>query len=103
MTDITIIIPLHKFDNTIKGLLENAFQSIRKNQENYTFGKLIPMVVGPNEVLESLGEEFGEKEFYHTCRNNEKTDFCSQINHAVKNVETDYFSILEYDDVYTDK
>ena len=74
MTDITIIIPLHKFDNTIKGLLENAFQSIRKNQENYTFGKLIPMVVGPNEVLESFGEEFGEKEFYHTCRNNEKTD-----------------------------
>lgn len=103
MTDITIIIPLHKFDNTIKGLLENAFQSIKKNQENYTFGKLIPMVVGPNEVLESLGEEFGEKEFYHTCRNNEKTDFCSQINRAVKNVETDYFSILEFDDVYTDK
>ena len=45
MTDITIIIPLHKFDNTIKGLLENAFQSIRKNQENSTFGKLILFLV----------------------------------------------------------
>ena len=104
MKDITIIIPVHKYNEKIKGMLENAFESINKNQENYTFGKLIPLVVAPNEVLENFGEDFGEKAFYHTARNiTDNTDFCSQINFAVKKVETDYFSILEFDDVYTDK
>ena len=30
-------------------------------------------------------------------------DYCSQINFAVKHVDTEYFSILEYDDYYTKK
>lgn len=103
MKDITIIIPLHKFNEEIKDLLNNAFESIRKNQESYTFGKLIPMVVAPNEILEEVGEAFGEDKYYHICKNNsENTDFCSQINIAAKKVTTDYFSILEFDDTYTD-
>ncbi len=103
MKDITIIIPLHKFDDNIKALLDNAFESIKKNQETYTFGKLIPLVVGPNDVLEAFGEKFGETYSYHLCRNNKETDFCSQINFAVDKIETEYFSILEFDDTYTDK
>lgn len=103
MTDITIIIPLHKFDEKVKGLLENAFESIKKNEETYTFGKLIPLVVAPNDVLEEVGECFGENVFYHTCRNTTgNTDFCSQVNIGAEKAETDYFSILEFDDVYTD-
>lgn len=104
MKDITIIIPLHKFNDNVKTLLKEAFDSIKRNQETYTFGKLIPLVVAPNEVLESVGENFYENEFYHTCRNtSEDTDFCSQVNLAAKKVETEYFSILEFDDTYTDK
>ena len=34
--------------------------------------------------------------------NEGKTDFCSQVNFAVNNIDTDLFSILEYDDEYTD-
>ena len=103
MKDITIIIPVHKFNDVIKGLLENAFESIKKNQETYTYGKLIPTIVGPGDVLEQIGEVFGEDTFYHICRNTGDTDFCSQINFAVNKITTDYFSILEFDDVYTDK
>ena len=104
MKDITIIIPLHKFDDKIKDLLDGALKSIKKNQETYTFGKLIPLIVGPNNVLEEVGECFGENVFYHTCRNTtNNTDFCSQINFAANKVTTDYFSILEFDDIYTDK
>jgi len=103
MNDITIIIPVHKYNEQIKDLLNKAFESIKKNQESYTFGKLIPLLVGPNEVLEEIGEILGE-EFYHACRNYSKNiDFCSQVNFAVNNsVETEYFSILEFDDTYTD-
>ena len=102
MKDITIIIPVHKFNDNIKNMLSDALDSVKHNQESYTFGKLIPMIVGPGDVLEAIGENFGEKEFYHTCRNTGKTDFCSQINCAAKKVTTDYFSILEFDDTYTD-
>ena len=100
MKDITIIIPVHVFNDDVKQMLGNAFESIKRNQENYTFGKLIPLVVAPSKVLEDIGESFGEK-FYHTCRNTKKkTDFCSQVNIAVQKVQTDYFSILEFDDEY---
>jgi len=104
MNDITIIIPVHKYNADIKEMLTKAFESVRQNQENYTNGKLIPLVIAPDEVLEALGGDFGNKEFYKECRNDsEKTDFCSQINFAVKKgVDTDYFSILEFDDIYTE-
>ncbi len=102
MKDITIIIPVHKFNDSIKALLQRAFDSVKKNEKTYTFGKLIPMIVGPNQILEEIGECFGETEYYHTCRNNKQTDFCSQINCAVEKVTTEYFSILEFDDIYTD-
>lgn len=102
MTDITIIIPVHKFNDGIKKLLENAFESIKHNQETYTYGQLIPTIVGPGDVLEEIGENFGEQVYYHTCRNTGDTDFCSQVNFAAKSVNTEYFSILEFDDVYTD-
>ena len=103
MKDITIIIPVHKFDDNVSNLLKNAFQSIKENQKNYTFGKLIPIIVAPGDILEKIGEMLGE-EFYHACRNTSgNTDFCSQVNFAVEKVTTEYFSILEFDDVYTDK
>ena len=102
MKDITIIIPVHKFNDNVKDMLNNAFDSIKHNQETYTFGKLIPMFVGPGEVLEQVGEFFGENEFPHYCRNTGETDFCSQINFAAKKVTTEYFSILEFDDMYAD-
>ena len=104
MKDITIIIPVHKFNDDVKTLLTQALDSVKKNQETYTYGELIPLVVAPGEVLENIGEELGETEFYHACRNtSENTDFCSQVNFAAKHVTTEYFSILEFDDKYTDK
>lgn len=103
MTDITIIIPLHKFDDKVKVLLENALDSIVENEQNYVDGKLIPMIVAPGDILEKVGEAIGESRYYKACRNHGDTDFCSQVNFAVGHVDTDYFSILEYDDKYTSK
>ena len=104
MKDITIIIPVHNFNEEVKNLLEKALNSINKNQENYTYGKLIPLIVAPGNVLEEIGEEFGENQFYNNCRNTSGNfDFCSQVNFGVKHVETEYFSILEYDDEYNPK
>lgn len=102
MKDITIIIPVHKFNDEIKNMLNKALDSIKSNQETYTFGKLIPLIVAPGNVLENIEDVFGKTNFYQTCRNySDNIDFCSQINFAVNNdVKTDYFSILEFDDEY---
>ena len=95
MKDITIIIPVHNFNEEVKNLLEKALNSINKNQENYTYGKLIPLIVAPGKVLEEIGEEFGENQFYNNCRNTSGNfDFCSQVNFGVKHVETEYFFFL---------
>jgi len=103
MKDITIIIPVHKFDDNIKLLLTNALKSVKENQENYTYGKLIPLIVAPGNILEEIGEELGENHFYHNCRNTSgNIDFCSQVNFGVEHVKTEFFSILEFDDAYTD-
>lgn len=60
MKDITIIIPVHKFDDNIKLLLTNALKSVKENEENYTYGKLIPLIVAPGNILEEIGEELGK-------------------------------------------
>lgn len=105
MKDITIIIPLHKFNDKIKGLLENALKSIQKNQETYTFGKLKPLIVAPPAVDMLITESDILVNFPETMisSNNGDTDFCSQVNYGANCVETEFFSILEFDDVYTDK
>lgn len=104
MKDITIIIPIHTFDEDTSALLKKAINSIKANQETYTFGKLIPTIVGPGNVLENIGEALGEDNYFHCLRNTtNEFDFCSQINFAVDKIKTDYFSILEFDDEYTSK
>ena len=39
MTDITIIVPLHTFDNEVEALLQKALDSVLKNRETYKNGK----------------------------------------------------------------
>lgn len=86
MKDITVIIPL------VSGIDEKLLERARKSAK----GTSSIIYVGSKEVLpEAL--KSGEK----TVVNEGETDFCSQINLAVKSVKTKYFSILEFDDEYT--
>lgn len=108
MKDITIIVPIHQYNDTENGeLLRAALNSVVKCQEQYT-DKLSVMTVGPSdiksEIEDILNEVFGGTEIkYKYLVNKGKTDYCSQINTAAKNVKTTYFSILEMDDQYLPK
>lgn len=86
MKDITIIIPL--VSRTDEKLLEKARKSIK--------GVTSVVYVGPEDALPKTLKS-GEK----NVENKENTDFCSQINLALKSIKTKYFSILEFDDEYT--
>lgn len=95
MKQITAMIPLNKYDDTVKGLLETAVKSFVETSKN-TPADL--MFVGPKEVLDKVkADQTVEATYVET----DNPWFSAQINAAAKKVKTDYFSILEYDDEYT--
>jgi len=92
MEDITVIIPLNELNDSNLELFKKAFTSIFSQTE--TVEQLI--IVGPKDALPK--DKIGGNTTIVV--NDGKTDYCSQINLAVKNVKTKYFSILEFDDTY---
>ncbi len=105
MTKISIIIPLHEFNDGVKNYLTKALNSI-----NAQIGveQLPKVVVVYNHSAEQNGIIEYIKEFTDTTgllisslKNDGKTDFCGQVNFAVNQITSDYFSILEYDDEYS--
>lgn len=93
-TNITVILPIHKMDETISSYLEKAVKSIEQQ-------KVKPeelLIVVPKGLSITLPETSIKT---NIVENNGETDFCSQINFGVENVKTDYFSILEVDDEYS--
>lgn len=104
MKDITIIVPVHEFNNAIAKYAEKAFASVDACQENYKEGELKVLIVSSLKETNSLKDVLAKFKFkYEIIENNGNNDYCSQINFAVDKVETEHFSILEIDDEYTAK
>lgn len=104
MKDITVIIPL--LENQLDSdELINAVKSVDQCQEYYE-GKLSILYVVPKQketkyyTMFNTDNPIGQM---YIENNTGKYDYCSQINFGVKHVDTEYFSILEYDDYYMKK
>ena len=94
--NITILLPIHKMDETYKELLTKSVESI---QDFHNDVKL--MIVCPTDVKKEIETiDLGQKLeiLYNVHTGN--SDFCSQVNRGIDNCDTEYFSILEIDDVY---
>lgn len=104
MKDITVIIPLLA-EHLESDELANAVKSIDACQEYYE-GKLqiLYVVPKPDKATQytAFGTEYPISQRYIE-NDTGNYDYCSQINFGVKHVDTEYFSILEYDDTYTKK
>lgn len=96
MKQITAIIPINKYDDTVKEMLGMSIKSFVETSKNNPADL---MIVGPKEVLDKVKGDYSDVIAIYV----ETTDswFSAQINAAAKKVKTDYFSILEYDDEYT--
>jgi hypothetical protein len=95
MKNITIILPVHKWDEENIYMFNNAFESVEQ-----FYNDVILLIVGPNDVLSNIKIEETNLE-YHFIENSGNTDFCSQINLGIESCKTEWFSILEVDDEYT--
>ena len=114
--NITTIIPIHEYNDTISTFLTNAVESIIKQERlPLTDGgvndiPLIALVFPPaieegivgfrDALIRKYANIITFKNFL-LIKNEGETDFQSQINCGVNNIETEYFSILELDDEYS--
>ncbi len=102
MKDITVIIPV--LDKQLDSdELTNAVKSVKDCQEFYTDGKLKVLIVVEKVENGFDYTQFNGIPFKYIVNKSGKYDYCSQINFGVKHVDTEYFSILEYDDYYNKK
>jgi len=97
MNNITIIIPIHEYDEKVSEYLDKAIESISKQEHNVE-DKPKLILVYPPEIDEKLKSYMYVDIDINYVINEGKTDYQSQINLAVESVTTNYFSVLEFDD-----
>lgn len=96
MENLTVIIPIHQYDEETKIYLGKAINSVYAQTET----SCDIMIVGPESVVSWLNANFNDERI-KLLTNEGESDYCSQINFAVKEVKTKYFSILGFDDEYS--
>ena len=94
MKNITIIVPVHTVEGDYREMLTNALSSV----ENFHNDVKVSIVCPPS-VKNELNNLSDKLEIEYIINAGE-TDFCSQINTAIEGCNTEWFSILEIDDVY---
>jgi len=98
-SNITVIIPIHYVDDSVKEYYANAISSIQ-NQEETQADEVI-VVTPAGDVADFInGFDHGDLKV-RTLINDGDTDFSSQINFAVENTNTEWFSLLEFDDEFS--
>lgn len=93
MKDLTIIIPIPKYSEKVGELLNRALESCGDT-------KKILVGEGANDFLENNSGKDGLKNL-EVIGMQQESSYQHNVNVAVDSVETKYFSVLEYDDFYS--
>jgi len=98
--NISVIIPVHDYNEVIQGYLEKAIESITKQEDVDELPNII--LVYSQEIEDEIKNFEGSHSIGNIVyvKNEGKTDYQAQVNLGVENVTTDYFSVLEFDDEY---
>lgn len=88
--DLTIIIPLHKFDAGVKEILDEALSTV----EGYKVIMSVPT---------GLKKELKAYKDINIFEHEGGSSFSELVNDGVSHVESEWFSILEYDDAFLNK
>ena len=97
MKKITVILPIHRLDGNYKEMFNYAIESLSDFHNDVKLA-----IVCPNNenITEELNSIFNSNLDVVTLVHSGPTDFCSQVNYGIENCDTEWFSILEIDDVY---
>src|SRR6478609_8279265 len=99
-SNISVIIPVHELNAETTPMFENAVTSVI--EQTVSPDELLIVIPKGSELVSYLeAYDFGSlKGSVRVLQNDGATDFASQINFAVANVTTEWFSILEFDDEF---
>ena len=96
MDNVTVIIPVIGTAESDVELFTKAYNSAKPQAKNI-------IVVGPEEAVKPIREILHNLEAGTEIIANEgDTSYPSQVMLALQSVKTDFFSVLEYDDVFTE-
>lgn len=96
MSNISVIIPVHKFNDEYAQMLQNAIASVNNLNSDVEL-----VIVGPKAVIDSVKQNITIPGLPSLFILSEATDYCNMVNTAVSKVKSPYFSVLEVDDVFT--
>lgn len=101
---LTVIIPLHTFDNGVGELTSKAIASVMTNEHKGVRISIVcpPSIEGDVKAYVEAKLKGIEIPIDIVVNTTGGHNFQKQVNFAVENVETEYFSILEYDDAYSE-
>jgi len=107
--NISIIIPIHEYSEVVSEYLNKAIESITKQNETKELPQILLVYpadehTNVSEFRVSMFEKYNgilNQENFLLIKNDGITDYQTQVNLGVKSVNTDYFSVLEFDDQYS--
>ncbi|MCK9416905.1 hypothetical protein M0Q97_09635 [Candidatus Dojkabacteria bacterium] len=107
--NISVIIPIHEYNDQLSLLVTNAVESVIKQKNVEGLPQILfvyPAELDSNiiEFRDSIIQKHQDSGVtinnFVLIKNNDNSSYQSQVNLAVKSVTTDYFSVLEFDDEY---
>lgn len=97
MKELTIIVPLVEYTEDMKGMFETSLGSVLAADVNEEVSLIF---VGPSSSIKVVKEtEWGNRDVLY-LENDKNFTPQYQINKAVKDVKTSYFTVLEFDDKF---
>jgi len=96
---ISVVLPVHQLTEESTPLFVKAIGSIERQQVKPD--AVLIVVPKGSELVKTISGLLPKSMTKYTILENDgETDFCNQINFGIEAVETEWFSILEYDDEY---
>lgn len=98
MKELTIIVPLTEYKDEYKEMYDKSLNSVLEADVREESSLIF---VGPKSAIDVVKEyNFGGREVLY-IENSKNVELPYQINKAVKDVKTEYFTVLEFDDTFT--
>lgn len=98
MKKLSVILPIHEYNDTVKELFERSVYSYLEADLDRESELLIITTSELKNSIETDGKKFCRGAQWKVLTT-EQSDFCSMVNYGATQA-SEYFSILEYDDVY---
>lgn len=100
MENITIIMPIHEFNEEVKKYTKQAIESINRLGHG---DNIKVLVISPSKIMTDINVLFKESNLDVSSINSETTDLFEMVNNAVKYCLTEYFTVMEFDDRFSPK